>query len=130
MFHRLYRAAPIACVLALASTTTWMARADAPAATVTMTDQNRFDPSSVTIKVGQTVLWNNTSALTHTVTADPARAADPADVKLPPGAQPFDSGRLRPGTQFSHTFTTPGVYKYFCIPHERKGMVAFVTVQP
>jgi plastocyanin len=32
------------------------------------------------------------------------------------------------GQAFSHTFTTPGPYKYFCIPHEPLGMVATITV--
>ena len=55
-------------------------------ATVGM-DFVRFDPETITIRAGQTVQWRNTSPIPHTVTADPALAADPAHV-----AQMPDSG--------------------------------------
>lgn len=109
-----------------------MAVAYVPAAmaqpTVAMTDSLQFQPSSIEVPVGTTVTWNNTSSVVHTVTADPSKANDPSHVKLPQGAQPFDSGIIQPGSQFSHTFTTPGEYKYFCIPHESAGMIGTVTV--
>ncbi len=98
------------------------------AATVQMTDQLRFSPASVTIHVGESVRWDNVSQFTHTVTADPAKAADPAHVSLPAGAQTFDSGGITPGTQFEKTFTVPGTYHYFCQPHEALGMLGTVTV--
>ena len=58
-----------------------------------------------------------------------ARADDPASVLLPPGAQPFDSGDIPAGQVYRHTFTVPGEYRYFCIPHEDMGMVGTVIVQ-
>lgn len=100
-------------------------------ATVMMTDQLRFAPATVTIHVGEAVRWQNvTSAITHTVTADPGRAENPADVSLPPGAQPFNSGAVTPGQSFQHTFTVAGTYRYFCIPHETLGMLGTVVVEP
>lgn len=99
------------------------------AATVGMTDDLRFDPSEVRIQEGQTVTWRNSSELVHTVTADPELAADESSVALPNGADTFDSGNLQPGETFSHTFTVPGTYKYFCIPHELQGMIATVVVE-
>lgn len=101
-----------------------------PAVVITMTDHRTFVPNTVTITAGQTVEWHNTSHLVHTVTGDPARAALPQDAALPPGAQPFHSGPLQPGAAFRHTFTVPGTYKYFCMPHEASNMTGQVHVTP
>jgi plastocyanin len=115
----------------------WLATGLAPApavgeksgARVGMTNSLAFKPAKVTIDAGQSVLWENSSGLVHTVTADPSKAADKDHVRLPKGAKPFDSGRLLPGKTFEHTFTVPGRYRYFCIPHESAGMVAEVIVR-
>jgi len=96
---------------------------------VGMTDGLKYAPEAVTITVGQTVVWTNTSSMNHTVTADPARARDRSHVRLPKGAQPFDSGDMAPGATFRHTFDVPGEYVYFCIPHESAGMIGRVNVQ-
>jgi len=101
-----------------------------PAAVVKMTDQLTFEPARVTIKAGETVRWKSASLLVHTVTGDPALAAKPEDAALPPGAKPFNSGNIKPGGQFQHTFKVPGTYRYFCIPHEGAGMIGVVVVQP
>jgi plastocyanin len=88
-----------------------------------------FMPRHITIKAGQSVEWNNTAALeTHTVTADPSLAKAKADVALPPAAEPFNSGSLKPGETFRHTFAVPSTYRYFCIPHEQMGMIGEVEV--
>ena len=50
---------------------------------VTMSNQLRYEPATVTISAGQAVRWRNTSALIHTVTADPSRAMQAANVRLP-----------------------------------------------
>lgn len=101
---------------------------ESAAVTVTMSNRLKFDPPSVTIKAGQTVEWKNGSALVHTVTADPDLAARAKDVALPEGAEPFNSGNLKPDATFLHFFNLPGRYKYFCIPHEAAGMLGEVVV--
>ncbi len=101
---------------------------DAPAV-VEMTGELNFQPSSLTIQVGDTVEWRNVSELPHTVTADPQKAADPSHVALPEGAEAFDSGFIQAGDSYSRTFDVPGEYRYFCIPHEGAGMVATLTVE-
>ncbi len=93
------------------------------------TNQLTFTPDTVEIRVGQTVRWRNTSDVLHTVTADPSRAQDPSNVAVPDGASTFDSGNLRPGETFEHTFSTPGEYRYFCVPHELAGMTALIIVR-
>ena len=95
--------------------------------TVTM-GMNSFNPATIRVRSGQAVQWRNTSPITHTVTADPARAANAANVQLPPGAQAFHSGSIPAGQTWSYTFTTPGTYRYVCLPHERQGMMGTVVV--
>jgi plastocyanin len=98
--------------------------------TVTMTDEPaRFVPEDLHIKVGTTVVWKNTGATLHSVTADPSKAQVKSHVSLPKGAKEFDSGFMPPGATFSQTFTVPGEYKYICIPHEATGMLGEVDVK-
>src|SRR6266536_2026662 len=71
-----------------------------------------FSPSTLTVKVGDTIAWTNTGSLVHTITADDGS---------------FDSGLLNTGESWSHTFGTPGTYAYHCTPHP--WMKATVVVQ-
>ena len=84
-------------------------------ATSTHTGGN-FDPPSITIKVGQTVKWivSSDSELPHWISNDPASDLKHEGVS---GPEVFDSGLLKPGDSFSHTFNKAGVYKYVCPLH-------------
>ncbi|RME57663.1 MAG: halocyanin, partial [Candidatus Dadabacteria bacterium] len=75
------------------------------------------------------VEWTNTSPIVHTVTADPKKATLEDSTKLPKGAKPFNSGNLEPNAVFRHTFTVPGTYRYFCIPHEAAMMRGEIVVE-
>lgn len=97
---------------------------------ISMTDGLKFDPQEVTIAKGGKVTWVNNSGVVHTVTGDPSKASNPGDVSLPSGVDPWDSGNVDPGKSYSHTFDTPGTYKYVCVPHEGAGMVGTITVTP
>ena len=97
-------------------------------AQVSLTDANQFQPATLSVPTGTTVTWTNSGSTQHTVTDDPSKAVSATDAALPAGAQPWDSGILNGGQTFTHAFTTPGTYKYFCIPHEALGMVATITV--
>ncbi|MEX0893217.1 MAG: plastocyanin/azurin family copper-binding protein [Gemmatimonadota bacterium] len=98
------------------------------AVVVRMTAQLTFEPATVQVAAGQSVRWENVSVLPHTATGDPARAADPDNVELPPGAAAWDSGIVNAGGTYTQTFTTPGTYRYVCLPHESGGMVGTVEV--
>lgn len=98
-------------------------------AVVDMTTTLNFTPNSLTLIAGQTVEWRNKSIMDHTVTADPRLAKNPANAALPAGARPFNSGSIKPGQVYRRTFTVPGDYRYFCIPHEGRGMVATLRVR-
>jgi|GEM_PF-5975132 len=102
--------------------------AQTPGAVVEMTTEFSFSPGTVEVPVGATVEWRNVSNVPHTVTADPALAADPTFVSLPQGAPPFDSGSIAPGGVFTQAFTVPGRYDYFCVPHQGFGMRGSVIV--
>ncbi len=71
-----------------------------------------FQPSMVTIGVGDTVRWSNAGG-THTVTAD-----DNSYGNAPSGA----------AWTFSHTFAAPGTYGYHCAVHGAPGLGMFGTV--
>jgi plastocyanin len=86
-----------------------------------------YDPIGVLIEPGQTVRWVN-EANVHTSTAyHPAN--DGHALRIPEAAEPWDSGYLiEPGDDFEVTLTVPGVYDYFCAPHEMAGMVGRIIV--
>lgn len=97
---------------------------------VTMTDDFRFEPATITIRAGQAVEWRNASHFIHTATDDPELAGQPSDALLPPGAAAFNSGEVQPGNSYRRVLMEPGNYRYFCIPHEGVGMLGRITVLP
>jgi plastocyanin len=66
-----------------------------------------FSPSTVNVSPGETVTWHFNSF--HTATSDATT-----------GSEVWDSGFLSSGN-FSHTFTTPGSYPYYCAVHSFPG---------
>ena len=80
-----------------------------------------FQPSSLTISAGTTVVWTwAPGAVGHNVT--PAA----------PATEPAGSGGLASAPKtHQHTFDTPGTYVYFCIAHGTAagGMRGTITVQ-
>lgn len=118
----------IAAVPFLAACTVLDARDD-DRYTVEMTDRARYEPSGITVPVGATIVWRNMDENPHTVTTDPDALGDPNRVRLPDGAEPWDSGEILTGERWEHTFTVPGTYVYACQYHQDHGMVGTVTVE-
>lgn len=85
-----------------------------------------FDPIGLLIEPGTVVRWE-CQANVHTTTAYHPRN-DNHSLRIPKEAAPWSSGYLMPGKQFEVTLTVPGVYDYFCIPHEMAGMVGRIIV--
>jgi plastocyanin len=53
---------------------------------------------------------------------------DKHPLRIPQRATPWDSGFLvQPGDHFEITLTEPGVYDYYCAPHEATGMVGRIV---
>ncbi len=106
------------------------ARAASNSVVIKMADNKPFyTPENVAIKVGDTVKWVNDGQTVHDVSTTAANAQNPNDTSMPKGATAFDSGFIPPGGDYSYTFTVPGTYRYFCLPHEKAGMVGVVVVK-
>lgn len=89
--------------------------------TVTVTNF-KYTPSTITIKVGETVTWRFTQG-THTVTSGTSCTK----------AAGFDSGVHGSPYVFTHTFTSAGTFDYFCDYREHctsMGQVGKVVVTP
>jgi plastocyanin len=90
-----------------------------------------FDPAGVRIAPGDTVRWVQLTGF-HSITAyHPSN--DNHELRIPASAKPWDSDILladypKRGATFEHIFTVPGVYDYFCRPHEMAGMVGRIVV--
>lgn len=69
---------------------------------------NFFDPPSITIAVGRTVVWRHVGSSSHTVTS--------GTPTVNPGAL-FDSGILNNGGGFTFIFNQRGTYQYYCKVH-------------
>ena len=65
----------------------------------------------------------------HSVSTSAANAQNRNDTSMPKAAVAFDSGFIPPGGDYSYTFTVPGTYRYFCLPHEKAGMVGVIVVK-
>jgi len=71
-----------------------------------------FAPATLTVKVGETVVWVNKDPFPHTVTSQTGG---------------FDSGAIAPDQSWSYTPTHPGVFSYLCTLHPT--MHATLTVE-
>jgi plastocyanin len=88
-----------------------------------------YAPGKVSIKAGESVRWENDGETVHSVSTAAANAQNRKDASMPKGAVSFDSGFIPPGGDYSYTFTVPGTYRYFCLPHEKAGMVGVIIVK-
>ena len=97
---------------------------------VEMTDDLRFVPERLTLTAGDTVVWRTVGTIPHTSTCDADQANQPEQhVERPQGAEPWDSGLVGQGEEYSRAFPVAGQYTYFCVPHEGSGMIGYLNVQ-
>ena len=87
-----------------------------------------FDPFGIRVTPGTTLRWRNDDlGNAHTTTAfHPQNGNHP--LRIPTDAIPWNSDYLLPDETFAVRLTIPGVYDYFCIPHEMAGMVGRIVV--
>lgn len=62
----------------------------------------RFVPDTLTVNVGDTVVWINEDKVSHTATAE---------------GKSFDSKNIPNGTSWRYLADKKGSYPYICIPH-------------
>jgi plastocyanin len=87
-----------------------------------------FEPIGLLIGPGQTVTWTNRDeGNSHTTTAYHPSISRRSQ-RIPAHAQPWHSDYVLPGEAFSVKFVEPGVYDYYCVPHEHAGMVGRIVV--
>lgn len=71
-----------------------------------------FSPATLTVKVGDTVIWKNLDSVGHSATAYD---------------NSFDTGIISPGQTGTATFSKAGTFTYHCGPHPY--MKATIIVQ-
>jgi plastocyanin len=67
-----------------------------------------YDPSPSNISIGTSVIWTNNDNSPHTVTSR-IPYSGPLAV--------FDSNLIQPHGTFSYTFTSSGIFNYYCKIH-------------
>ena len=76
-----------------------------------------FNQEIVRIDLGDTVIWKST---------DPGHNVQFISKNgVPDGVEKFKS---KVGKDTEYTFTVPGIYAYWCVPHKTLGMIGFVIV--
>jgi plastocyanin len=73
-----------------------------------------YSPAQISVKVGTQIMWTNSGAVAHTVTADDGTS--------------FDSGTMDPKATFKLTPTMAGTFAYHCTFHP--WMRATLVVSP
>lgn len=77
-----------------------------------------FEPSTVTIKAGDTVKWVNNKLPPHNIVFEGSAANKSHDQLM-----------FSPGESYEATFDEPGTYSYYCAPHRGAGMAGKVVVE-
>lgn len=88
-----------------------------------------FEPSTVTVKPGDTVTWVNNKMAPHNVIFD--ASGIPGDKGLADKIS-HDDLTFAPGESYGTTFTDDmpaGTYTYYCAPHRGAGMVGKVVLE-
>ena len=83
-----------------------------------------FTPQVMTIHTGDRVTWSNRDNVEHFLTS-----AGPMARPVARSVEDLEFHQLlEPENDYSHVFTTPGTYPYFCAIH--LGMSGTVVVEP
>ena len=114
----------------LAQTTTTHAASGVVAIAMNSTEDGSkvwYDPIGLLVQPGTTIRWMIMANVHATAAYHPDN--DHHSLRIPEHAKPWNSDFLvNPGDHFEVTLTEPGVYDYFCTPHEQAGMVGRVIV--
>ncbi|KAB1193157.1 hypothetical protein GJR96_06745 [Haloferax sp. MBLA0076] len=93
---------------------------------VTTATGHHFEPHICWVDVGGTVTWTNERGFHSTTSYSPENYRPQL---TPDGTASWNSEIITEGgVTFEKTFEMPGVYHYFCLPHEFVGMIGSVIV--
>ncbi|MFW2340293.1 MAG: hypothetical protein ACN4GK_09610, partial [Acidimicrobiia bacterium] len=95
------------------SSTTTVAAGPPPDVEIAMINYG-YEPTTVTIKVGDTVRWVNPTSIQHTATLEGL----------------FDSGPVGQGGSFTYTFEETGTFHYLCSIHGAALQSGTIIVEP
>ena len=70
---------------------------------VTMSHTFSYEPQTLEVNVGDTIVWKDTDLYQHTVTSVDRKS--------------FNSGPINPGGSWRYKAVKEGTYAYFCVPH-------------
>ena len=111
--------APVILIALVVLVSTVSANATAFTVRIATNGELAFNPSSLTVQVGDTVQWVWDASGHSTTSGTPTGGPDGM----------WDSGILNLGSTFSHTFLAAGSFPYYCMPHGLCcGMTGMVTV--
>ena len=85
-----------------------------------------YRPATLSVAAGATVTWNQMDPGVHTITSGTVTPGGGNVTEQPDGM--FASGEIATGKQYTHTFSKPGAYKYFCEIHPAT-MTGEITVK-
>lgn len=80
-------------------------------------NENFYDPTGVSIKVGDKVMWKNNDISIHNLASGKPEEGPTSG---------FESGIMQAGSTFEHTFNNAGSIDYYCTIHP--WMTGIVTV--
>jgi plastocyanin len=87
-----------------------------------------YVPESLTVTVGDTVRWTDVSGSPHTVTRCTPAACDGHDGGTGTDAS-FTRADIDTGHDFTHVFSAPGTYNYYCEIHGYIDMRGTIVVR-
>ncbi len=76
-----------------------------------------FVPNLKTVAVNTTITWTNSGGMTHTVTTCDSNHSVPQCPGMDAAGMESLDSIVQGGSSYSHTFTAPGTYYYYCKPH-------------
>lgn len=94
----------------------WRGQSDVTVRTGTGSDGYEYDPPAILVDANTTVTWEWTGqGGMHTVTHTDGL---------------FESDYLgAEGDTFAYTFSDPGTYKYYCVPHQTMGQKGAIVIE-
>ena len=98
---------------------------------VEVTPEMTFQPRVLPIMSGETVVWKNTAAASHSVNTVPENCLTEEGkqwILIPQDTSPFFSGEIKPGEEWRMKFEKPGTYQYLCTFHEHALMRGTILV--